>query len=63
MNMGKGSKQRPTNKTTFDENFDRIFGGKDAEHTGRNKQVSQEKRIGRSSGDVEGDLEAEKEGE
>ena len=24
--MGKGSKQRPTNKTAFDENFDRIFG-------------------------------------
>ena len=23
---GKGSKQRPTNKATFDENFDRIFG-------------------------------------
>lgn len=22
---GKGSKQRPTNKATFDENFDRIF--------------------------------------
>ena len=23
---GKGSKQRPTNKATFDQNFDRIFG-------------------------------------
>ena len=23
---GKGSRQRPTNKPTFDENFDRIFG-------------------------------------
>lgn len=22
---GKGSKQRPTNKTAFDENYDRIF--------------------------------------
>lgn len=25
---GKGSKQRPTNKTTFDQNFDRIFNNK-----------------------------------
>ena len=25
---GKGSKQRPTNKATFDENFDRIFNNK-----------------------------------
>lgn len=25
---GKGSKQRPTNKATFDENFDRIFKNK-----------------------------------
>ena len=24
--MGKGSKQRPTNKATFDDNFDRIVG-------------------------------------
>lgn len=23
---GKGSRQRPTNKATFDDNFDRIFG-------------------------------------
>lgn len=23
--MGKGSQQRPTNKVSFDENFDRIF--------------------------------------
>ena len=23
--MSKGSKQRPTNKSKFDENFDRIF--------------------------------------
>lgn len=23
---GKGSRQRPTNKLTFDQNFDRIFG-------------------------------------
>lgn len=23
---GKGSKQRPTNKAVFDDNFDRIFG-------------------------------------
>ena len=26
---GKGSKQRPTNKLKFDQNFDRIFGNKD----------------------------------
>lgn len=26
--MGKGSKQRPTNKITFDQNFDRIFNNK-----------------------------------
>lgn len=25
---GKGSKQRPTDKKKFDENFDRIFGKK-----------------------------------
>lgn len=25
---GKGSKQRPTDKKKFDENFDRIFGNK-----------------------------------
>tara|TARA_R100000951_G_C2582360_1_gene162349 strand:+ start:127 stop:411 length:285 start_codon:yes stop_codon:yes gene_type:complete len=24
--MGKGSKQRPTDKAAFDDNFDRIFG-------------------------------------
>lgn len=24
--MGKGSRQRPTNKSAFDANFDRIFG-------------------------------------
>ena len=26
--MGKGSKQRPTDKKKFDDNFDRIFGSK-----------------------------------
>ena len=26
---GKGSKQRPTDKNKFDENFDRIFGKKE----------------------------------
>lgn len=25
---GKGSKQRPTNKSKFDANFDKIFGNK-----------------------------------
>lgn len=25
---GKGSKQRPTNKSKFDENYDKIFGKK-----------------------------------
>ncbi len=25
---GKGSKQRPTDKKSFDENYDRIFGKK-----------------------------------
>ena len=30
---GKGSKQRPTNKGAFDDNFDRIFGrNKDRAH-------------------------------
>ena len=28
MTAGKGSKQRPTDKQRFDENFDRIFGKK-----------------------------------
>jgi hypothetical protein len=26
--MGKGSKQRPTDKDKFDNNYDRIFGNK-----------------------------------
>ena len=30
---GKGSKQRPTDKKKFDENFDRIFGKKKDEQT------------------------------
>ena len=29
---GKGSKQRPTDRKKFEENFDRIFGKKDDEH-------------------------------
>ncbi len=28
MSAGKGSKQRPTDKKKFDENWDRIFGKK-----------------------------------
>ena len=27
---GKGSKQRPTDKSKFEDNYDRIFGKKDA---------------------------------
>jgi hypothetical protein len=29
---GKGSKQRPTDKNKFDENFDRIFGKKEVKN-------------------------------
>jgi hypothetical protein len=33
---GKGSRQRPTNKPAFDDNFDRIFGKpKEAEKKGK----------------------------
>lgn len=29
---GKGSKQRPTDQTKFNDNWDRIFSGKKVEH-------------------------------
>ena len=42
--MGKGSKQRPTNKSSFDENFDKIFGKPkeaDKQSTTEEQQVSE----------------------
>jgi len=35
---GKGSKQRPTDKKKFDENYDRIFGKKKDEQKTEGKQ-------------------------
>lgn len=32
--MSKGSKQRPTNKTSFDAGWDRIFGKKESQFVG-----------------------------
>ena len=34
---GKGSKQRPTDRQKFEENFDRIFGKKKDEQTTQKK--------------------------
>ena len=34
---GKGSKQRPTDRKKFDENFERIFGKKKDEQTTQKK--------------------------
>ena len=34
---GKGSKQRPTDRQKFEENFDRIFGKKKDEQTDKKK--------------------------
>ena len=49
--MGKGSKQRPTNKASFDKNFDKIFGGNRVQYESRN----QESASGRQSGTVAAD--------
>lgn len=38
--MSKGSRQRPTNKATFDANFDRIFRNKDKDKDVSRKQPS-----------------------
>ena len=44
--MGKGSAPRPfTDRTVFDENFDKIFGKK--------KKVDYEYELNKSTGDVE----------
>lgn len=49
--MGKGSKQRPTNKNSFDENFDKIFGGNRVQY----QKGNQASAPGRQSGTVAGD--------
>lgn len=36
--MSKGSRQRPTDKQKFDENFDRIFGKKKKEEQPTDKK-------------------------
>ena len=43
---GKGSKQRPTDRLKFDQNYDRIFGNKDKKEEkkdGRNTTVQDTK--------------------
>lgn len=53
--MGKGSKQRPTNKTSFDENFDRIFGGKNrVQSTAGNQESESGRRHGTDANPSEG---------
>jgi len=37
---GKGSKQRPTDRQKFEENFDRIFGTKKVKENGKDKTKS-----------------------
>ena len=34
---GKGSKQRPTDRQKFEENFERIFGNKKVKEDGKDK--------------------------
>ena len=38
---GKGSKQRPTNKTKFDDNWERIFGTQSKEERSRESERKQ----------------------
>jgi len=37
---GKGSKQRPTDRQKFEENFERIFGTKKVKENGQSKTKS-----------------------
>lgn len=49
--MGKGSRQRPTNKSTFDDNFDRIFGVKDVKHGRDDRGCADRNQSSGSDGD------------
>lgn len=52
--MGKGSRQRPTDKDAFDSAFDRIFGGKNrVQYKAGNQESAPGRRQGTEAGSVQ----------